>query len=323
MSRSSLAFAEVTAPSAAVALESRSVAALAVERRGGSTLITGHASEALPEGALAPSLTTENVRDQPAIVAAVARVLERVGNPRRVGLVVPDPVAKVSLVKFQSVPARAADLDQLVQWQVRKAAPFAIEEAQLSYVPGTRGADGQEFIVSVARRAVIREYEAICEAAGAHAGIVDLSTFNVINTALATGSVPAGDWLLVNVAADWASIAILRGPHLVFFRSRTADGEGTLPDLVHQTAMYYEDRLKGSGFDRVMLCGGSGPSEPHHTDVEQLHRSLAARLGRPVHTVDPTAAAALTDTIAARPALLDTLAPLVGLLVRYQPEAVR
>jgi len=35
-----------------------------------------------------------------------------------------------------------------------------------------------------------------------------------------------------------------------------------------------------------------------------------------VETVDPRAAAALTDRIAAAPALLDTLAPLVGLLLR-------
>ncbi len=39
-------------------------------------------------------------------------------------------------MRFEQVPARAQDLDQLIRWQVRKAAPFAIEEAQVSYVPG-------------------------------------------------------------------------------------------------------------------------------------------------------------------------------------------
>ena len=62
-------------------------------------------------------------------------MLERVGRPRRIGLIVPDPIAKVSLVRFEKVPARAQDLDQLIRWQVRKAAPFAIEDAQVSYVP--------------------------------------------------------------------------------------------------------------------------------------------------------------------------------------------
>ena len=61
-------------------------------------------------------------------------------------------MAKVSLVRFEQVPARAQDLDQLVRWQIRKSAPFPIEEAQVSYVAGQRASDGQEFIVTLARR---------------------------------------------------------------------------------------------------------------------------------------------------------------------------
>ena len=120
----------------------------------------------------------------------------------------------------------------------------------------------------------------------------------------------------MNVAADYASIAILRGPHLIFFRNRAADTEGTLADLVHQTAMYYEDRLKGAGFARVLLAGAGGGGGGQTGEVEQVRRSLEERLRTPVDTVDPRAAAALTDRITAAPALLDTLAPLVGLLLR-------
>ena len=61
-------------------------------------------------------------------------------KPRRVGLVVPDPVAKVSLVRFERVPARGQDLAELVRWQVRKAAPFRIEDAQVAFTPGPRAA---------------------------------------------------------------------------------------------------------------------------------------------------------------------------------------
>jgi len=58
-----------------------------------------------------------------------ASALERAGRPRRIGLIVPDVVAKVSLVRFERVPSKLQELDQLVRWQVRKSAPFAIEEA--------------------------------------------------------------------------------------------------------------------------------------------------------------------------------------------------
>ncbi len=51
-------------------------------------------------------------------------------------------------------------------------------------------------------------------------------------------------------------------------------------------------------------------------DVDQLRRGLQERLTTPVEFVDPRTAVALTDRITAAPALLDALAPLVGLLLR-------
>ena len=209
-----------------------------------------------------------------------------------------------------------------MRWQVRKTAPFPIEEAQISYVAGQQTSEGQEFVVSLARREVIVEYEQLAAAGGAHAGIVDLATFNVINAVLAAHGPSdvrsAGDWLLVNVAPDYVTLAILRGPHLIFFRNRAAETDGTLADLVHQTAMYYEDRLSGGGFARVLLAGAGGSGARHAGEVELVRRSLEDRLAATVDTVDPRAAVTLTDRIAAGPAFLDTLAPLVGVLLRGQ-----
>jgi Tfp pilus assembly PilM family ATPase len=292
------------------------VSAAALEWRGGTPTVALHATEPLPAGALVPALTAVNTHDRPQVLEPLTRVLERVGRPRRVGLIVPDVVAKVSLVKFETIPGKAQELDQLIRWQVRKSAPFAIEEAQVSYVAGLHAEDGQEYVVSVARRSVIEEYEGLCAAAGAHAGIVDLSTFNVVNAVLGGSAAPTGDWLLVNIAADYTSIALLRGPNLIFFRNRAADTEGTLADLVHQTSMYYEDRLKGAGFERVILAGAGVAPIDQAIDIDAARRSLEERLRTPVDLVDPRAAATLTDRITAAPALLDTLAPLVGLLLR-------
>ena len=308
-----------TPPPVAVEFAANRVSAAAIEFRGGKAVVSAHASEPLPDGVLVPSLTAANLHDRAALIGALGRVFDRLGGrPRRVGVVIPDPVAKVSLVRFEQVPARRQDLDQLVRWQVRKAAPFPMEDAQVSYAPGIRGADGQEFIVVSARRDTVREYEEVCSEVGSHPGLVDLATFNVVNAVLAGSAPPSGDWLLVNVTADYASIAILRDEHLIFFRNRAADTEGTLADLVHQTGMYYEDRLSGTGFSRVLLAGSAGGGVRHAAEVEQARHSLEGRLTTAVETVDPRTAASLTDRISAAPALLDTLAPLVGLLLRGQ-----
>jgi Type IV pilus assembly protein PilM len=315
-----LSLRQGTLPPAALEIATNRVCAAAVDLRGARPAVTAHAAELLAAGVVTPSLTNPNVKDRPTLVAMVRRMLDTVGRPRRVALILPDPIAKVSLVKFEKVP-HGDDLVQLVRWQMRKAAPFPIEEAQVSFVPGARAADGQEFIVSLARRDIVREYEDICEEAGAHAGLVDISTFNVINTALAGLGDASTDWLLVNVAPDYASIAILRGRDLIFFRSRGADADGTLADLVHQTAMYYQDRLQGGGFTRVLLCGAAAAGGRQALDVEQIRRSLEQRLETSVETVDARAAATLSDRIMASQALLDALAPVVGALVRGREVA--
>jgi type IV pilus assembly protein PilM len=294
------------------------VSAATVGVRDSRLSVTAHATEPLPAGAVLPSLNATNIADPKTVASALRRVFERMGTrPNRVALAIPDSVAKVSLLRFEKVPERARDLDELVRWQVRKAAPFRIEDSQISYLPSLKASDGStEFVVVMARRDIVREYEVVCEEAGAQAGVVDLATFNVINAVLAGAQAPTDDWLLVHVTHEDATMAILRGDALVFFRNRIADGEAGLADMVHQTAMYYEDRLSGTGFGRVVLAGGGSPASQGGQDADYLRRALEQRLGIKVDTVDPRSAATLMDRITANTELLDALAPLVGLLAR-------
>jgi hypothetical protein len=167
----------------------------------------------------------------------------------------------------------------------------------------------------VARRDIIESYERACEAAGAYPGIVDLATVNLVNAVLATDgrSAPSTDWLLVHVAADYSTMAVVRGADVSFFRTRASDKNDDLADLVHQTAMYHEDRLGGGGFGRVVLAGAS----LRGGDVaDRLRRELEARLGSRVEALDFRGAVSLRDRIAAAPELLDSLAPAIGVILR-------
>src|SRR5436190_9999364 len=108
---------ESAAPPVAVEIAAGRVSAASLEWRGGQPVVAAYAIEPIPESALVPSLTAANTHDRPAVMTALNRVLEKMGRPRRVSLAVPDVVAKVSLVRFEQVPPRAADLEQLVRWQ--------------------------------------------------------------------------------------------------------------------------------------------------------------------------------------------------------------
>lgn len=306
-------------PDVAVEIDRGHVSAARLAVRGTQVVVAAHATEALPDGAVAPALATTNIPDVPLVAEALRRVLAQIGGPTaRIALVVPDTVAKVSLLKLEKVPARAADLQEIVRWQVRKTAPFPMEQAVLSVTPGARDADGSaELVVALARADVVHQYEQACRMAGAHAGLVDLSTFSVINGVLAGPSAPSGDWLLVHVTDTYITLAVVRDHSLLFFRNRTEEAEGTLADLIHQTAMYYEDRLHGGGFARVLLAGGA--RLPGGADA--VRRGLEERLSIGVEPVDPRGAAGLVDRIGASAELLDVLAPLVGLLLRERTVA--
>jgi len=312
-------FFQTPAPDVAVEIDHTHVSAARLAWRGGQAVIAAHAVEAIAPGVINPGLAALNMPDVPVVAQALSRVLGQLGGrPSQVALVVPDTVAKVSLLKLDKIPARAADLQEIVRWQVRKTAPFPIEQAVLSVSPGARDADGAgEFVVALSRAEVIHQYEQACLMAGAHAGLVDLSTFGVINGILAGGTVPGGDWLLVHVTDTYLTLAVMRDRSLLFFRNRGEEAEGTLADLIHQTAMYYEDRLKGGGFGRVMIAGAA--QLPGGAD--SVRRGLEERLGVSVDAVDPRGAAALQDRIGASADLLDTLAPLVGMLMRERKVA--
>ncbi|HEY7497149.1 MAG TPA: pilus assembly protein PilM [Vicinamibacterales bacterium] len=280
-------------------------------------VISGYAIEPLAEGVVTPVLNGPNVADQAALAATIKSALEKVApRARRAAMVIPDTSAKVSLIRFEKVPAKLQDLDQLIRWQVRKAAPFRIEDAQLTWIPGARiDGGGREFVVSMARRDVIESFERAADAAGLHAGLIDIASFSLVNAQLAAAQT-AGDWLLVHVAREYVTLAVVRGPDLVFFRNRAVGAEADLADMVHQTAMYHEDRLGGGGFSRVVLAGASlaGPDQ-----AERLRRAIEERVSARVELLDVRSAAALRDRIAASAGLLDTLAAPVGVLMRERP----
>jgi Tfp pilus assembly PilM family ATPase len=298
-------------PTVAIEIASRRVAVVGVQSSSAGPVVSGQAYERLEDGVVTPALTGPNLRDPDAVAGALGRAFERAGLavPRRAALVVPDSVARVSLLSFEKVPERPDDLDQFIRWQIRKSTPFPVEEAQVSYFPASAGGGETSMAAVVARRDVIAEYEAVAAALGVHAGVVDLASLNVLNAVIGAGGAADGDWLLVHLAAEATTLAIMRRDALMFYRHRTAVDEESLGALVHQTAMYHEDRLGGRAFGRVWLSGGGGATEDARAEI-------GGRLGVAVEALDIATAASARERGAVSQELADALAAPVGILLR-------
>ena len=301
-------------PSVGVEIAADRVTAVSVARQAGGFIVNAHGTERLAPGVVTPALNAVNVHDRRALSAALRSAFDKASvRPRRVALVIPDSAAKISLLRFEKVPS-ASDLDQLIRWQVRKAAPFKPEEAQISWVPAAAiPGGGREYLVTLARRDIVESYMQACADAGAEAGVVDLASLNLINAVMGSGTGTAGDWLIVHVASDYATLSIVRDGELILFRSRQLEAEGVLADAVHQTAMYHEDRLGGAKFARVVL---SGVAARGADTSERVRRALEERMGVRVEPIDFRGTVAMRDRITAAPDLLDTLAPAVGVVLR-------
>lgn len=317
--RAARAWLSTPGPTAAVEIAPDGVTAVALGRARSVPAVLGHARAALPPGAVTPAVASANLPDRDAVAEAVGNVLARLPRrPARVGLVIPDAAAKVSLVRFSTPPRRTADLARLIRWQLRGAVPFKPDDAQVAYAAGAPLADGgREYVVVAARRDIVLEYERPCVAAGVRPGLVGLAAFGLVNGLLAGQSPPpAGDWLLVHAAAGYNSVAVLRGEHLACFRNRPGDGAGDVLDLVHQTVMYYEDRLAGGGLAAVRLAARVGSGAQGGNDA--LQQQLAQRIGVPVESLSTDAVALPPD---ADRGVLETLAAPVGMLVRERRAA--
>jgi hypothetical protein len=80
--------------------------------------------------------------------------------------------------------------------------------------------------------------------------------------------------------------------------------------------MYHEDRLKGTKFSRVWLCGGG-----IGRDADIVRAEINKRLGVPVEAVDVRAAADLGGRVGASTDVLDALAAPLGVLLRDRKAA--
>lgn len=270
-------------PLLAVEVRPQAVAvALLAHERGGLALRAA-ASQDLPAGCLQPGLAQDNVLQPQAFQAALAAALERAGarDAKRCCLVLPDPAGRLALLPADELRGkRAAEVEQLARFRLRKALPFDVREARLAI--GPRGA-GAQVPAALMRQSVLEQYERLLADAGLAAGLVELAGW-VCLAAAARGR-PSGDRLVVNWDAGYVTLAVSRGGQPLVARTLS---DAAVEDLeavqreVHATSLYYRDRLGGPGLSGVTVRCPALPAG----EAEAL---LGGWLSLPVEALDPWA----------------------------------
>lgn len=243
----------------------------------------------LPEGAVRLSMTETNVLDRDAFRATVARVMERVGvgSGTRIGLVLPDPVARVvQLADEGKARSRRSEAADVLRFRLKKSVPFDVRSARVCAVAPLPAQPGAGTLAGAALASVLDAYEEPFRDLGLLPGLVEVSSLALFGHAAASNG--GGDSLLVNWEEDFVSLVVARRQWPLLVRT-LAGAAMSEPEAVRrelaQTLLYHRERLEGG--------------------------SLATRV-RSVALAPERAAEALTEVLGERPGILDPAEGIAG-----------
>ena len=294
------------------------------DRKNGRLVVRKAAWSDLPPGCIEPALARANIVDPAAVGKALDRVLHGLGTgEHRASLLLPDHVARVSILGFNALPATRRELLEMVRFRMAKSLPFKSEEAALDVMPvggaaGAPGAAGGPVTGSVLaifmHQPILEEYEALLTARGLWPGLVALSTFELFNLfrKLLDAGDPDSDRLLLNLTRRYLSILILSRGQILFYRCKPHPGGVDLDtDLtgvrreIYTSLAFYQEKLLGRGIGGAWLRT-AGVLAPPVIEAVRAEAGCAVTSLRLLDLVTPG------ESVKLGPEEADLMAPAVG-----------
>lgn len=238
----------------------------------------------LAPGVLQVNPLKDNLREPEAFQAAVKSLTNGAGARKRrpAALILPDYCARVAVLDFDSFPSSPEEQAPLVRFRAKKAVPFDIDSAALSFAVQHRaGTKRCDVVVAVVALEILARFEAAFRNAGLHPGLVTTS-------ALAAMALVPTDGLTVTVKATGKVLAaaVQHGPALRLLRCvELADlNTAEVLSVLFPTVAFTEDEI-GERPARLYLCGfGSMTEELRQVCQAELNlpaEPLRSRLGVP------------------------------------------
>ncbi|MBM3776159.1 MAG: hypothetical protein FJW37_13510 [Acidobacteria bacterium] len=207
----------------------------------------------LEPGVLSVSPVHDNIL-RPEEFSRVVRSLAPVnGNRKRrdMALILPDDSARVAVLDFDKFPGDPKEQASLVRFRMKKAVPFDIEAATVSFWP-QRGQGGKVDVAAVVTpREIVARYEAPFREAGLNPGLVTTSSLAALELVGAPGVA-----VLAKVTGRTLSVLVLESGALKLMRCLELE-RASLPEIsaeLYPTFVYVEDNL-GAKARQLILCG--------------------------------------------------------------------
>jgi type IV pilus assembly protein PilM len=208
---------------------------------------------ALPVGAVTVSPLKENVVDADAFAEVVRRMAAGQTSRKRkdVAVILPDFCTRVAVLDFDGFPTDAKEQDALIRFRLKRAVPFDVESAALSYWAQASSQKHIDVVVVVASLEIVSRYEAPFRAAGMNPGLITTSCLAALELAPEAGlSVLAKltGRVLTVLVRDKATLKLARCVEMP--SSEFED----IAAVLAPTLVYVEDNF-GRRAEHLQLCG--------------------------------------------------------------------
>jgi hypothetical protein len=233
----------------------------------------------LAPGLVDPHFDRKNLADGPTLSGLLGEGLKGLHLSReRAACLIPESCFKIFVLSFDSFPNAERERDQLLRWRIKKQMPVMPEDVRLSYEVTALGAS-VKVLVSLARTAILQEYEDLFAGLGLRVGILTAPTLSLLNL---VDWETEKDFIVANIEEDSISLAAVTQSEITLYRLKPLALERlgpvepgqkieTIVKEIENTVHFIEDREKRGIRSLWMRVGLTD-------DQEEITSELAGRL---------------------------------------------
>jgi len=177
--------------------------------------IKQHLTLTLPAGLVEPHFDRKNMSDAATLLGLIKKGLKGLKFSREsAAALIPEACQKVFILSFESFPPSEREREKLLRWRIKKQMPVLPEENRLSYQVMT-SSSSVKVVVSLAKTAVLQEYEDLFAGLGLDVGIMTSPSLSLLN--LVDWEIEK-DFMAANIEEDSFSLAAVTQSELMLYR---------------------------------------------------------------------------------------------------------
>jgi len=211
-------------PTTSWILDGSVIAALRRDPKGGVLW----AAEPTPAGSFEVGPAGLQSVDRRKLVAALGSIHGRLDGARRVAVVVPTGWSRSYVLSFQELPRRQRELEQVVQWRLKKLLPVPPSDLRMALVNLAPSDGSRPMLATVGLERAFAEIEAAFREISIEVGLITGQIF-----ALARAAAP-GARLLVQQEGGFLSLLITEDDQPRLIRTKHLSSSGRLADATRR-----------------------------------------------------------------------------------------